>query len=110
MAIPTYGAAPLAKTFLVIRGLQFLCFIVIVGITANFIAELVSDYYAVPREIIGTLAITSLATLYCLISIPFWWAEGSLTLLVMAAIDFLMDVAFIVIAVVLGKVRVAMFP
>lgn len=45
----------------------------------------------------------SIACLYCLISIPFFWAHANLGLLIMAMIDFLLLIAFVVVAVVLGK-------
>ena len=57
MAIPDYGAAPLAKFFLLVRGLQLIAFICMVGITANFVAEIVSSGYPACKEIIGTLTV-----------------------------------------------------
>lgn len=46
---------------------------------------------------------TCLAALYCLISIPFFYAQANLGLMVMTAIDFSLLLAFIIVAVVLGK-------
>lgn len=103
MPLPTYGALPLAKTFLVIRALQLVCFAGIVGITANFVALIVSSGSAVAPEIVGTLAVASFATLYTLITIPFFYADASTTLFLFTAVDFLLLIAFIVIAVVLGR-------
>jgi len=57
MAIPNYGAAPLSKTFLILRAFQLVCFIGIVGMTANFVAEIVSSGATAPSEIVGTLII-----------------------------------------------------
>ena len=57
MAIPDYGAAPLAKTFMLTRGLALFAMICIVGLTANFVSEIVSTNVDPPREIVGTLAI-----------------------------------------------------
>lgn len=62
MAVPSYGAPPLAKTFVLIRLLQLICFIIIVGITANFVAQIVGSGMTVVREIIGTLSVVSLLT------------------------------------------------
>ncbi|KAI9670324.1 MAG: hypothetical protein M1831_006538 [Alyxoria varia] len=70
---------------------------------ANFVADIVSSGYTAPKEIIGTLSTTCVATLYCLISVPFFWAEASLGLLIMCSFDFLLMIAFVVVAVVLGK-------
>lgn len=46
---------------------------------------------------------TCIATLYCIISIAFYWAEAQLGLFVMAGVDGLLLIAFIVVAVSLGK-------
>ena len=46
---------------------------------------------------------TCLAALYSLISMPFFWVEASTTLVIMAACDFLMLLALIVVAVLLGR-------
>lgn len=60
MPIPTYEAAPLAKTFLVSRALQLICFFGIIGITASFISDIVSTNHVVPIEIVGTIVVVSL--------------------------------------------------
>lgn len=57
MAIPEYGAAPLAKTFVLVRGLSLISMVTIVGLTANFVSQIVSSNVEAPKEIIGTLAI-----------------------------------------------------
>ena len=57
MALPDYGAAPLAKTFMLTRGLALFAMVCIVGLTANFVSEIVSTNTDPPREIISTLAI-----------------------------------------------------
>ena len=59
MAIPSYGALPLAKFFLMIRGLELFCMVFIVGFTANFVAEINSQNATPPREVVGTLSIVS---------------------------------------------------
>lgn len=103
MPVPSYGAPPLAKFFLIVRAFQLICFIAIIGITANFVAEIVSTGADVAREIVGTLVVTSIAALYCLLTIPFFYANANLGLLVMTTLDFLLLIAFVVVAVVLGK-------
>ena len=121
MPAPGYGAPPLAKTFLLVRALQMLCFIIIVGVTANFVAEIVSQNEVVAKEIVGTLTTVSgpptpsacfvlidesqtcIVAFYCLISIAFFWAEAKMGLLIMCIFDFLFLLAFVVVAVVLGK-------
>ncbi|CAK3748965.1 hypothetical protein AC579_8399 [Lecanosticta acicola] len=103
MPVPDYGAAPLAKTFVLARGLSLIAMISIVGMTANFVADIVSTNVSPPREIVGTLTITCIATLYTLISLPFFYANANLGLLVMAIIDALLLLAFVVVSVVLGR-------
>ena len=60
MPLPSYGAAPLAKFFLLVRGLQLITFIIIVGITANFVAEIIAQGYPTCKEIVGTLTVVRL--------------------------------------------------
>ena len=57
MPVPSYGAAPLAKTFLLLRAFQLLSFLIIIGITANFVSEIVNNHYVVAKEIVGTLTV-----------------------------------------------------
>lgn len=40
-----------------VRGLSLVAMIAIVGMTANFVAEIVSTNVDAPREIVGTLSI-----------------------------------------------------
>jgi hypothetical protein len=44
-----------------------------------------------------------IATLYILVSIAFYWSEANLGLLVMSGVDSLLLIAFIVVAVTVGK-------
>lgn len=103
MAIPTYGAAPVALTFLACRALQLTFLIVIIGMAANFINGMVMANHDPSSEIVGALAITSIATLYTLVSVSFFWANAQLGMFVMGAIDFLITIAFIVVSVTVGK-------
>lgn len=57
MAGPDYGA--LGATFKVTRALQAVSMIAIIGMTANFIAEMVSSNVAPPNVLIGTLSVVS---------------------------------------------------
>lgn len=57
MGVPDYGAAPLAKFFLVVRIISLIAMICIVGVTANFVSEIVSTNVQPPREVVATLAI-----------------------------------------------------
>lgn len=59
MPVPDYGAAPLAKFFLMVRVLSLVAMVCIVGITANFVSQIVSTNVNPPREVVATLAIVS---------------------------------------------------
>lgn len=103
MPVPTYGAAPLSKFFLLTRILELVCMIGIVGITANFVDQIVSSNVEPPQEVVGTLSVTCLAALYCLVSIAFFYSEAFIGLFVMTGLDAALTIAFIVVAVTLGR-------
>ena len=54
---PALGA--LGMTWTAMRGMQFLSLIVIIGLTSNFISEMVISDYAAPSALIGTLVVVS---------------------------------------------------
>jgi hypothetical protein len=60
MQIPSYGAAPLSVTFLGVRLLQIVCLAVILGMTGNFVNEMIMQDHEPSKEIVGTLAIVSI--------------------------------------------------
>jgi hypothetical protein len=57
MGAPQFGA--LGATFTVVRAMQGICLVSIIGMTANFIAEMVAATATPPSILIGTLAIVS---------------------------------------------------
>jgi len=57
MPVPDYGALPLAKFFLLCRMLSLIAMASIVGITADFVSEIVSTNLAPPREVVAALTI-----------------------------------------------------
>jgi len=103
MPVPSYGAAPISNTFLLVRVLQVISMIIIIGITSNFVSLIVNSGVEAPKEFVGTLSVTCIATLYVAVSIAFYWSQANLGLLVMSGIDSLLLIAFIVVAVTLGK-------
>lgn len=119
MPVPSYGAMPLSKMFLLVRILQALAMIIVIGICANFVQMIVVTGVAPPPEFIGTLSVvrppsppnipppltpqTCIATLYIMLSVGYFYSHARLGLLVMAAVDSLLLIAFIVCAVTLGK-------
>jgi hypothetical protein len=57
MPAPQYGA--LGASYTVARGLQGVSLISIIGMTANFIAQMVSSKTNPPNVLIGTIAVVS---------------------------------------------------
>jgi hypothetical protein len=103
MGIPSYGATPLSVTFLGVRALQFISMIVILGLASNFVNSMITNSLTPPSAVVGTLVIASMATLYTLVSISFFWAQANIGLYVMAGIDGMLTLAWVIIAVVVGK-------
>lgn len=103
MPIPSYGAMPLSKMFLMVRVLQAICMIIVIGITSNFVQMIVTTGVEPPKEFVGTLSVTCIATLYIMVSVGYYWSYANLGLLVMTGVDSLLLIAFIVCAVTLGK-------
>lgn len=59
MPMPNYGA--LGATFTIVRGMQAVSLIAIIGMTANFISEMVSANNTPPNVLVGTLSVVSVA-------------------------------------------------
>ena len=57
MYIPSYGAMPLSKMFLLVRILQTLTMIIVIGITSNFVNMIVISGVEPPKEFVGTLCV-----------------------------------------------------
>ena len=57
MASQNFGA--LGATFTVVRAMQSISLVTIIGMTSNFISEMVSANQAPPRVLIGTLSVVS---------------------------------------------------
>jgi len=97
---PQFGA--LGATFTVVRGMQAVSLIAIIGMTANFIAEMVSANQSPPHVLIGTLSVTCIAVLYCSISYILYF-DSLLPFLISSGLDSLLLIAVIVVAVTIGK-------
>lgn len=119
-----YGA--LGATFQIARIVQACSLIAIIGLTANFIAEIVSKNATPPSVFIGTITVvrsahshththmphpqtvltepdqTCIAVIYCAISFILF-LDDILPFLASAVMDALVLVAVIVVAVVIGK-------
>ncbi|RMZ89645.1 hypothetical protein DV736_g3120, partial [Chaetothyriales sp. CBS 134916] len=99
MAGPT-GA--LASTFKITRGLQIVSMIAIIGMTANFVSEMVSAGATPPSVLIGTLSVVCIAVLYCAITVILF-LDNLLPHLISTIVDCLFLIALLVVAVVVGK-------
>ena len=100
MAGPNYGA--LGLTFKACRALQAICMVVIIGLTANFISQIVSSNQTPPQELIGTISVVCIAILYCVITVILFF-DNILPFLINTIVDGLVLIALIVITVVVGR-------
>lgn len=60
---PQLGA--LGLTFSVMRAMQFVSLVIIIGLSSGFVADIVGSDYAPPSALIGTLVVVSLLLPYC---------------------------------------------
>ncbi|BCS23400.1 uncharacterized protein APUU_31625S [Aspergillus puulaauensis] len=98
--MPRYGA--LGATFLIARAIQACSLIAIIGLTANFIAEIVR-YDAKPPDIfIGTITVTCISCIYTIIT-SILFIDDILPFLAAGILDSLLLIAVIVVAVIIGK-------
>ncbi|KAI1809780.1 hypothetical protein GGS20DRAFT_580418 [Poronia punctata] len=97
---PQLGA--LGVTFTALRAIQFLALVSVVGLTANFVNEFASSEREVPDVLVGTIAVTSIATLYVAVSYILYY-DGMLPLLIAGGMDLALLIAMIVVAATIGK-------
>ncbi|KAI0170006.1 hypothetical protein GGR52DRAFT_491670 [Hypoxylon sp. FL1284] len=97
---PQQGA--LGVTFTAFRAMQLVSLIVIIGITANFINEVVTSERDAPDVLVGTLVVGSIASLYVSISYILYY-DCILPLLIAGGVDVMLLVGAIVVAVTIGK-------
>ncbi|CAJ2500789.1 Uu.00g036420.m01.CDS01 [Anthostomella pinea] len=97
---PQLGA--LGVTFTALRAMQLVSLVAVIGLSANFINEMVTSEREAPDVLIGTLAVASITTLYSAISYILYY-DGLLPLLVAGGMDLSFLIAAIVVAVTIGK-------
>ncbi|KAL7793154.1 hypothetical protein V8C37DRAFT_409630 [Trichoderma ceciliae] len=97
---PAFGA--LGAMFTAMRLLQAVSLISIIGLTGNFVAELVSSSFSTPSALIGTLVVACFAMVYIVITYILYW-DHMLPLLIATLADCLCFIASIVVACVLGR-------
>ncbi|KAL4991815.1 hypothetical protein BDW68DRAFT_151371 [Aspergillus falconensis] len=98
--MPAHGA--LGATFLIARIIQTCSLIAIIGLTANFIAEIVRYDARPPGIFIGTITVTSISTIYTIIT-SILFIDNILPFLASSILDSLLLIAVIVVAVIIGK-------
>ncbi|KAE8149885.1 hypothetical protein BDV25DRAFT_155560 [Aspergillus avenaceus] len=92
----------LGATFFIARVIQFCSLIAIIGLTANFIAQIVNNNSTPPGIFIGTITVTCIASIYCLIT-SILFKDDILPFLICAIADTLVLIAVIVVAVIIGR-------
>ncbi|KAI0020784.1 hypothetical protein F4780DRAFT_791393 [Xylariomycetidae sp. FL0641] len=97
---PQLGA--LGVTFTALRAMQFIALIAIIGMSANFINEIVTEGLAMPDVLVGTLVVASISALYVAISYILYY-DGLLPLLISGGIDMAFLIASVVVASTIGK-------
>lgn len=92
----------LASTYKITRALQVASLVAIIGMTANFVSEMVSSNATPPPVLVATLSIVCIAVLYCAITVILF-LDNILPFLANTIIDGLFLVALTVVSVVVGK-------
>ena len=110
----------LGGTFKIVRILQVVSLIAIIGMAANFISEMVSNNNAPSDVLVGTLSVvcfvldlqsvpntdmviqTCIAVLYCVITYILY-IDNLFPYLIIAGLDSMLLIAVVVVAVVVGK-------
>ena len=127
MAGPAFGA--LGATFKIVRALQAISLIAIIGMAANFVSDMVSNNNTASDVLVGTLSVvcppspqiwyllptqtqaltdysrsvqTCIAVLYCAITLILY-LDSALPYILTTAFDSLILIALIVVAGVVGK-------
>lgn len=124
---PPPGLGALGVTFTAMRIFQAISLLTIIGLSGNFVAELVASSFTTPSALIGTLVVVSheytsvflfcflgtvnantsvfqscFAMVYIIITYILYW-DQMLPLLIATAADGLCFIASIVVACVVGK-------
>ncbi|KAL2419895.1 hypothetical protein ABEF95_007967 [Exophiala dermatitidis] len=97
---PDHGV--LGATFKATRALQMASMIAVIGITANFVSEMVGAGATPPPVLVATLSIVCIAVLYCAITLILYF-DSILPFLISTGIDCLFLIALVVVSVVVGK-------
>ena len=96
------ASGALGATFKITRLMQAASMIAIIGMTSNFISEMISAKMEPPTVLVGTLSVVCIAVLYCAITVILF-LDSILPYLINAIVDTLFLIAVVVVAVVVGK-------
>ena len=99
-AAPKLGA--LGATFTVMRALQLIALIAIIGLSANFVSEMVAAKTNPYAVLIGTLVVACIAAIYVVLTYILYY-DSLLPLLVATGCDTALLIAVIVVACTVGK-------
>ena len=96
------ASGALGATFKITRLMQGASLIAIIGMTSNFISDMISAKVEPPTVLIGTISVACTSVLYCAITVILF-LDDLLPFLINAILDTLFLVAAVVVAVVVGK-------
>jgi len=96
------ASGALGATFKIARLMQAASMIAIIGMTSNFISEMISVKVEPPAVLVGTLSVVCISVLYCAITVILF-LDNILPYLINAIIDTFFLIAVVVVAVVVGK-------
>jgi len=100
MVGPDYGA--LGITFKLVRIVQFLCMLAVIGLAANFVSEIISSGSSPPAVLIGTLSIACIAVISCSLTFIFY-LDNILHFLINTVVDCMLLISVVVVAVTVGE-------
>ncbi|KAH8692365.1 hypothetical protein BGW36DRAFT_400387 [Talaromyces proteolyticus] len=92
----------LGESYQILRVVQFMTLITIIGLTANFVAKIVDDNTSPPALLISILALVCLAALYLIILAILFW-DQKVTYTWALAFDSVILAGLLIIAVIAGK-------
>jgi hypothetical protein len=97
---PAYGA--LGLTFQAVRLMEIICLITIIGLTANFVSEIISTNLTPAPELIGTLSVVCIGVIYCVVTMVLY-IDNILPFLINTGAELLVLTAVVVVSVVIGR-------
>ena len=97
---PAYGA--LGLTFQAVRLMQVICLIAMIGLTANFVSEIISTNLTPAGELVGTLSVACVGIIFCVVTMVLY-IDNILPFLINTAVEVLVLASIVVTTVVIGR-------